>query len=59
LLVNGIEISMFFVKKDYRVLELKNKPRAFLSSSRLELLEYSEQPYQFLSYYIRSSEMTS
>ena len=26
-------------------LELENKARAFLSSSRLELLEYSEQPY--------------
>jgi len=31
--------------QNYRVLELTNEGRALLSSSRLELLEYSEQPY--------------
>jgi len=31
--------------KNYRVLDLEYKARALLSSSRLELLEYSEQPY--------------
>jgi len=29
--------------KKFRVLELKNKARALLSSSRLQLLEYSER----------------
>jgi len=46
LLVNrhrNIRRNLFF--KTLEELELENKARAFLSSSRLELLEYSEQPY--------------
>ena len=34
--------NLFF--KTIEQLELENKARAFFSSSRLELLEYSEQP---------------
>jgi len=39
-------ISQKYVSlQNYRVLELNNKGRALLSSSRLEVLEYLEQPY--------------
>ena len=46
LLVNrhrNLHINLFF--KTIQQLELENKARAFLSSNRLEQLEYSEQPY--------------
>jgi len=45
LLVNrhrNLHRNLFFYTIEQ--LELENKARAFLSSSRLELLEYSEQP---------------
>ena len=41
--------NLFF--KTIEQLELENKARAFLSSSRLELLEYSEQPYSECYYF--------
>ena len=37
-------IAVWRLQKNYRTLELKHKARAFLSSSKLELFEYSEQP---------------
>jgi len=38
-------VAVWPLQENYRVLELKNKAQALFSSSRLELLEYSEQPY--------------
>jgi len=41
----GRIFTKYISSQNHRVLELKNKGRTLLSSSRLELLEYSEQPY--------------